>query len=268
MNFNITINEIIYKAQASRPNDSGSAIINIYCPNSIVSEKEKDIISHISKIGKVNLLHKCDCSGQSQSFCFKILGTRAVITEALTTLGANVAKEQVEIKKVEKSNQQTEKPATRAYYHSPSLYGCGTAHITTDIDTESSEQLDKFNKTCRKILKSLDNLVSSYSKIEIRPINEGERSSLTFPIYLAGNSYQEDGKYEVKTMHNETIFETAQVIIDTELLGEDVAKAQAEARNKAREEKAKAREENEKEAREVERRGSFSSEDFEETNNN
>jgi hypothetical protein len=93
------------------------------------------------------------------------------------------------------------------YYHEPNpRFGeCGAAFITTDIDTTSSEQLDKFNETCKRILKSLNNLVSSYSDTSICPINEGKKSSLTFSIYLAGNPYQEEGQYEVRAMSNKEI---------------------------------------------------------------
>lgn len=102
-----------------------------------------------------------------------------------------------------------------AYYHKPNVrFGeCGSAYITTEIDTASSEQLENFNKVVKRILGSLNNLVSSRSKeTAICPINEGKRSLLTFSIFLAGNPW-EKGQYEINAMDNEEIFKIAKEII-------------------------------------------------------
>lgn len=111
-----------------------------------------------------------------------------------------------------------------AYYHEPARDSYelprrsgGMAYVMTNIDTGSSEQLNKFSQFRNEVLKSLDNLVSSASKIEMCPINEGKKSSLTLRIYLGGNPYEENGQYKVREMCPEQIFNLAKEIIGKEI---------------------------------------------------
>ena len=68
-----------------------------------------------------------------------------------------------------------------------------------------------------KLVKKLDNLVSaSDSGFNTFPINEGKWETLKWTVYLAGNSCKEDGQYNVRLMHTQTVFETAKAIIEIE----------------------------------------------------
>jgi len=102
------------------------------------------------------------------------------------------------------------------FYREPNFPNAGRALISTDIITSSSEELDKFNTICKKVLESLNNLVSTF-RTEVCIINKGKSSNLTFSIYLGGNLGQNDGKHELRAMTNDVIFETSKKIIRKEI---------------------------------------------------
>jgi hypothetical protein len=109
-------------------------------------------------------------------------------------------------------------PTYSICYHAPNAFlrQCGVVYITTDINTVSLEQANNFKRISNKILESLGNLVSSF-RTTICPVNEGEKSSYIFSIYLGGNLGQEGGEYEVQALNDEQILNTAKGIIAKEI---------------------------------------------------
>jgi len=111
-----------------------------------------------------------------------------------------------------------------AYYHDPNPINneCGIAYITTNVSSRFvDKEINRFTKICQRTLQALNNLVSACSEIESASIfdsdDEEERSTLKLSISLAGNFSQENGKFEIKTMNKNKIFELAKEIIEREI---------------------------------------------------